>query len=104
VGARKPRPHERVDDVNVLFFATLREITKQRGIQWAVPTANVGDLLHALCRRYGPEFQKWAFNGDDLSNIVIVLVNGRDVRHEAGMATPLSPDDTVAIFPMVAGG
>jgi len=93
-----------VGDMQVLFFATLREITRKPEIRWMAPTANVGELLHALCRRYGPEFQKWAFNGDNLSDIIIVLVNGHDVRHAAGMATSLSPDDTVAVFPMVAGG
>jgi len=90
--------------MKILFFATLREITHEKEIRWTVPTATVGQLLHALCDRYGPEFRKWALDGDDLSDIIIVLVNGRDVRHAGGMDMPLLPDDKVAIFPMVAGG
>jgi molybdopterin converting factor small subunit len=31
-------------------------------------------------------------------------VNGRNVHFTGGLDTPLSPDDQVSIFPMVAGG
>jgi molybdopterin synthase sulfur carrier subunit len=40
----------------------------------------------------------------DLWNLVIILVNGRDVRHLQRLATPLAPTDTVVIFPPVGGG
>ena len=90
--------------MRILFFATLREITREREIEWSAPAKTAGELLRALCVRYGAEFHKWAFDGDELGEIIIVLVNGRDIRHLARLETPLSPDDTVAVFPMVAGG
>jgi molybdopterin synthase sulfur carrier subunit len=35
---------------------------------------------------------------------VIIMVNGRDYRHLQGLDTPLHPDDTVTLFPPIAGG
>ena len=90
--------------MRVSFFATLREITRAKEIRWTTPTATVGDLLHALSDRYGSGFRDWALEGDSLGKFIIVLVNGRDVRHLAGLATRLEPEDDVSIFPMVAGG
>ena len=35
---------------------------------------------------------------------IIFLINGRHVNHLGGPAAPLSPDDRVDVFPVVAGG
>lgn len=43
-------------------------------------------------------------DGDELGKSIIILINGRDCRHQAGIETPLHVDDTISIFPMVAGG
>ncbi len=42
--------------------------------------------------------------GEGLSEAIVVLVNGHNIRLSAGAATPLHADDEVAIFPMVSGG
>ncbi|MEG2419744.1 MAG: MoaD/ThiS family protein [Eubacterium sp.] len=42
--------------------------------------------------------------GETLGDEIIILVNGRHVEHLNGIHTPLVPSDTVAIFPVVAGG
>lgn len=86
------------------FFATYRELTgcKELVIP-APPTAQA--LFDELAVRYGPAMQKKLFapNGE-LSEDVILLVNGRHISHIAGLDTPLSEGDTVSLFPMVAGG
>lgn len=88
----------------VCFFASLRTLTQVREIAWDEPTPTVGRLLEGLADRYGPEFRRWVFEGTALSESVVVLVNGGDIRHQAGLATPLGPTDVVAILPMMAGG
>jgi molybdopterin synthase sulfur carrier subunit len=44
------------------------------------------------------------YSGAELSDAIIILVNGRNVLYLKGLDTPLEADDEVSIFPMVAGG
>lgn len=91
--------------MQILYFAGIRELTKEKERQCPVPVATVHELLLTLSARYGTAFRQKVFNGDgQLSDVVIVLVNGRDIRHLNGLETPLATADTVCIFPVVAGG
>jgi molybdopterin synthase sulfur carrier subunit len=42
-------------------------------------------------------------NGE-LGPEIIIMINGRHIAHLGGLDAPLKSDDTVQIFPMVAGG
>jgi molybdopterin synthase sulfur carrier subunit len=53
---------------------------------------------------YGPKFRNKVFAGDDLSDEIIILVNGRNIVHLQGLDSLLSPEDEISIFPVVAGG
>jgi molybdopterin synthase sulfur carrier subunit len=88
----------------VQYFALLRDVTGKKEEDWRQPEATLGDLLHALVAKYGRAFERWVLKDGDLWNLVIILVNGRDVRHLRRLATPLAPTDTVVIFPPVGGG
>jgi molybdopterin synthase sulfur carrier subunit len=88
----------------VRYFALLRDVTGKKEEDWRQPEATLGDLLRALVARYGRAFERWVLKDGDLWNLVIILVNGRDVRHLQRLATPLAPTDTVVIFPPVGGG
>ncbi len=89
----------------IRYFAFLRDITRVREQTWNNPPDRLGDLLVALSRRYGPTFQRFVLEPDGrLSEMSIVLVNGKDSRDLAGLDSPLGPDDIIAIFPPVAGG
>jgi molybdopterin synthase sulfur carrier subunit len=90
--------------MQIRFFATIRECTGESEIQWDQPAATVGELLRALSARYGPSFRRWVLEDGDLGKAILVVINGHDARHEGGIDAPLRPDDTVAIFPMIAGG
>jgi molybdopterin synthase sulfur carrier subunit len=85
------------------FFATFREAVGTKTITREYDADTVGDVLVAL----ESEFEGLA--GEILENgsvrpQVNVLLNGRDVEHESGVETPIDPDDTLSIFPPVAGG
>ncbi len=88
----------------VKYFADIRKLSRreQQTVQEAAPT--VRRLLEELSDAHGAAFRNRVFEQGGLSSTLIVLVNGRNVEHLAGIETPLGPDDVVAIFPMVAGG
>jgi len=90
--------------MQIRFFATIRECAGVSEIRWDEPTATLGELLHKLSARYGPAFRRWVLEDDDLGKAVIVVINGRDSRHQGGIHASLHPDDMIAIFPMIAGG
>jgi sulfur-carrier protein len=82
----------------------LRQSAGKMEEQWDRPEATLGDLMQDLVSRYGPEFGRWVYADGKLSELAIILVNGRDVRHLERERTPLKADDMIAIFPPVAGG
>lgn len=90
--------------MRVLFFATIRKFTGATEIVWDAGPATLGELLSALTTRYGEAFGRWVLAGEELGGAIIITVNGRDARHLAGARTALKPDDTIAIFPAIAGG
>jgi MoaD family protein len=90
--------------MRILFFATIRQCVGASEIKWDEATATLGELLEKLSVPYGPEFRRWVLDKNELGKTVIVVVNGQDARHVGGVETPLHPDDTIAIFPAIAGG
>ncbi len=91
--------------ISVLFFATIRDFTKERETT-VQDERSLGDLLSRLCERYGDEFRRELLDetGTALSDRVIVLVNGRHTANTGGLETPLRDGDTVAVFPIIGGG
>jgi len=91
--------------MKIQYFVYLRDCTHLAEEQYTAPAPTLRFLLNDLCRRYGQGFSKWLLTEEgELSDIAIILVNGNDVRHSGRLETKLSPDDTVCIFPPVAGG
>jgi MoaD family protein len=88
----------------VRFFAGIREITKADQLRLSETPADVASLAEVLVTHYGKPLQGAIMSGGTLSEALVILVNGHNVRLSAGPATPLQPDDEVAIFPMVSGG
>jgi molybdopterin converting factor small subunit len=72
--------------------------------QVEVTGATVGDVLGALIERF-PGLREQLLTGDgQLNRFVNVYLNGRDVRYEQVLATPVGPADTVVLLPAMAGG
>ncbi|MGI6605190.1 MAG: MoaD family protein [bacterium] len=89
--------------VQVLFFASIRELTRTKATE--ATAATVAELLSQLIARYGPKFERAVYSSEGLSREVIIMVNGKHLQHlPDGLRTKLVPGDTVAIFPLVAGG
>ena len=86
------------------FFATFREAVGSKFAEREVPEgATVGEVLVSLEDDYEGLAGQLIEDGD-LRPQINVLLNGREVLHMEGIDTELSDDDTLAVFPPVAGG
>jgi MoaD family protein len=90
--------------MTVKYFATIRAYTGETERRLDDAPADLRQLLTALAGRYGASFRRAVFAGTELNGEIIILVNGRNVLYLQKLGTPLSADDEVSIFPMVAGG
>lgn len=91
-------------NLQLRFFANYREAVGQKTVDREFPdSSTVGDLLTALEDEYD-ELQGELIEDGSVRPQVNILLNGRNVLHEDGLATPLSDGDTVSVFPPVAGG
>mgnify|MGYP001827973946 FL=1 len=69
-----------------------------------VSGATVGEALESLLGQY-PGLREQVFTEDgSLNRFVNVYVNGRDVRYEQELATPVAESDEVILLPAMAGG
>ena len=69
-----------------------------------VTGATVGEALESLIEQF-PGLREQVFGEDGtLNRFVNVYVNGRDVRYEQELATPVEANDTVVLLPAMAGG
>ena len=69
-----------------------------------VTGATVGEALESLLGEY-PGLREQIFTEDgSLNRFVNVYVNGRDVRYEQELETPVGESDEVILLPAMAGG
>ena len=69
-----------------------------------VTGATVGEALESLLTEH-PGLREQIFTEDgSLNRFVNVYVNGRDVRYEQELATPVGESDEVILLPAMAGG
>ena len=93
--------------MTIRFFAYIRdsEYAGCKETSWPV-CEDLRTLGKQLGDAYGERFRRWYFSpdGTDFGEEAIVLVNGRRAEFLDGMNTKLSDEDTVFLFPVVAGG
>ena len=89
--------------IQVLFFATFREIFDAKSLQIEVGTGGtVGDLLNLVFNTH--ESRERIFDNGKLKPHIIVMKNGRHIQYLKGLDTELKEGDTVSVFPPIAGG
>ena len=72
--------------------------------QVEVSGSTVGEVIVSLIHHH-PTLRDQLLTADGgLNRFVNVYVNGRDVRYEQELATPVAASDTVVLLPAMAGG
>jgi molybdopterin synthase sulfur carrier subunit len=92
--------------IQVQFLSALVIFTKERKVEVDVPSgSNITTLMGLLHQKYGQEAGAKVFKSDgSMSHVLIILVNGTDIRHLDGMDTELQGGDVVVVMPIIAGG
>ena len=89
--------------VKAKFFAYFRDLFGGREREIVLPAGGtVAEALVLLCDT--PERRREVFAGEGLKPHLVVMVNGTPIGSLQGLATPLAPGDTLAIFPIMGGG
>jgi molybdopterin synthase sulfur carrier subunit len=87
--------------ITVKLFGNLRDYTADSTIE--VPGDTVRAVLLWLCESNNDLYQA-IFSGDALQPHVRVMIDGRDIELNAGLDTPVSESQKIAVFPPIAGG
>ena len=93
--------------MKIRFFAYIRDKEyagcKETEVSGCKDLRELGEQLSL---RFGDLFRKFYFSpdGTEFGEEIIVLVNGRRAEFLNGMDTVLQENDTVLLFPVVAGG
>ncbi len=92
--------------MKVNFFATLRQITGRKTVEFDLPPqVTVRQLVDEVVTHFPPMRPELLDDHGELHRHVHVFVNGRDTPFlSEGMETVIKPADTVNIFPAVGGG
>lgn len=92
--------------MKVNFYATLREIVGTKTVEFPLPEgATVRQLIEEVTSRFPLVGSILLDEQGQLYGHVHVFINGRDAPYlENALDTVLAADDTVDVFPAVAGG
>ena len=90
--------------IKVLLFATFREKYGTKEVSLAFDGSLEG-FLEALSKRFGREIVNDIFDSEAkrFRNNLIIMINGRNLK-DIKEEVKFKDNDTVAIFPPVAGG
>lgn len=88
--------------VSVKMYATVREASGMDEVQ--VDASNLAELLDALVSLADPGLRRLLSIGAPRSDVLVVLLNGRNITPIDPSSVELSDGDEVAIFPPVSGG
>ncbi len=66
--------------------------------------SKVGEVLSELEKEYPSIKERLRDDEGKLRRFINIFVNGDDIRHLEGEATPVSDSDEITILPAIAGG
>jgi len=104
-GVRRVDDEEEGATVRVKVYATLRDVLGTRAIDLDIPqAATMLQVLDALVAIYPALADKLRDGQGNLTGQVHIILNGRPVEFLDGLATQVTPEDTLSLFPPVGGG
>ncbi|AGN25808.1 MoaD family protein [Candidatus Methanomassiliicoccus intestinalis] len=85
-------------------FGNISAITKQNQMNMEFEGCTAEDFLNKLIEKFGEDMKKILFPGGSLSDLIFILINGRNIEGLEGLETKIKDGDTVSVLPMTAGG
>ncbi|KKM24463.1 hypothetical protein LCGC14_1604710 [marine sediment metagenome] len=92
--------------VKISFLSLLTDITEVEEITLSIDDESViRDILEQLATKFGSKFEEMIYKtSKDLSQYVLITINGRDIRQFNGLDTKIQINDEIALIPAIAGG
>lgn len=93
-------------EVKFTFLSSLMDITKRREIDFTInEKSTIRSALERLRSELGNNFEKSIFTSSGrLNSFILILLNGKDIRHLNGLNTNIKNGDEISMIPAVAGG
>ena len=85
-------------------FGNISAITKQNQINMEFEGCTAEDFLSKLIEEFGEDMKKILFPSGSLSDLIFILVNGKNIEGLEGLKTKIKDGDIVSVLPMTAGG
>ena len=93
--------------VQINFFSLLKLELNQSQVEYEVEKkTKIKDIIARLDQQFAGEFSRRLLeeNKNKIKMGTIVLLNGHNIIHLAGLETEVEDGDKIAIFPPAAGG
>ena len=93
-------------NVKISFLSLLTDITEVEDIIISIDEESVmRDVLDKLATKFGSKFEEMIYKtSKDLSQYVLITINGRDIRLFKGLDTKIQINDEIELIPAIAGG
>jgi molybdopterin synthase sulfur carrier subunit len=86
-------------------FGHITTLSKGNQVDVEFGGDTVQDFLDEIVKRYGEGMRNILYpNGKEFSNLIYVLVNGRNIKTLEGMGTKVKDGDKISVLPVTAGG
>ena len=82
----------------------MSNVTHARETTLELGNTTVKTVLDKLVEQYGADFEKRILDKGEVRRFVNLYVNGEDIRHLSGLASPVKDADEISILPAVSGG
>lgn len=85
-------------------FGNISTITKQNQMDMEFEGYTAEDFLKRLIEEFGEDMKKILFPNGCLSDLIFILINGRNIEGLEGLDSEIKDGDIVSVLPMTAGG
>lgn len=91
--------------IRVKFYASLRELIGEEEVSVDYDgMEDVGDILKKVVSKEKDIRDRSFLDDSTIKDNVIILKNGRNIEYLDGIDAIVEDDDSIALFPIVAGG